>query len=60
MVDHEQTTIDLRFDKPSKGRQAEIVSRQVISVRQGTGAGSEISWSPRSRWKFRWEAPTRT
>ena len=26
---------NLRFDKPSKGRQAEIVSRQVISVRQG-------------------------
>jgi formate dehydrogenase accessory protein FdhD len=34
MVDHEQTTTDLRFDKPPKGRQAEIVSRQVISVRQ--------------------------
>jgi len=35
MVHREQTAIDLRFDKPPKGRQAEIVSRQVISVRQG-------------------------
>jgi FdhD protein len=34
MVDHEQTT-DLRFNKRSKGRQADVVSRQVIAVRQG-------------------------
>ena len=35
MVDHEQITTDLRFAIPPKGRQAEMVSRQVISVRQG-------------------------
>jgi FdhD protein len=35
MVDDEQTTTDLQFDKPLQGRQAAIVSRQVISVRQG-------------------------
>jgi FdhD protein len=35
MVDHEQATADLRFNNPTRGRQADIVSRQVISVRQG-------------------------
>jgi FdhD protein len=35
MVDREQTSTDLRLNNPSTGRQAEIVSRQVISVRQG-------------------------
>ena len=35
MVDQEQITTDLRFNNPRTGRHAEIVSRQVISVRQG-------------------------
>jgi FdhD protein len=35
MVDHEQATTDLRFDNPTKGRHVDIVSRQVIAVRQG-------------------------
>jgi FdhD protein len=35
MVDRKQATTDLRFDTPTKGRQADIVSRQVITVRQG-------------------------
>jgi FdhD protein len=35
MVDHEQATTELRFDNRAKGRQADVVSRQVIAVRQG-------------------------
>jgi FdhD protein len=35
MVNHEQATRELRFDNRAKGRQADTVSRQVISVRQG-------------------------
>jgi len=60
MVDHEQATADLRFDNPTRGRQADIVSRQVISVRQGMLVPAAGSARRESLWKFRWAAPTRT
>jgi len=60
MVDHEQATADLRFDNPTRGRQADIVSRQVISVRQGMWCRQRDQLVAEGLWKFRWAAPTRT